>query len=290
MSLFAGFMQDFEDDMFFGLMFPRLINIDMNNYSKNSVSYMIPADIESDDENMKSLRRSKKCGDSCRPQMNPMHQMNSMMNSMLADPFGMLGGFGATGHHNRREIMPFGFPNMNNIFQNFQINANSPNCHSYSSSTVMTMSSGPDGRPQVYQASHSTRTGPGGVRETQKSVCDSRTGTKKMAIGHHIGDRSHVMEREQNIHSGQMEERQEFINLDEDEAEDFNREWETKTRSGMNAIDYGHSRMGARRQRDDIPAILDRSDKSKTGQTAEKKKEIREMKRSNARNAVKYRK
>lgn len=54
-----------------------------------------------------------------RPQMNPMHQMNSMMNSMLADPFGMLGGFGATGHHNRREIMPFGFPNMNNIFQNF---------------------------------------------------------------------------------------------------------------------------------------------------------------------------
>ncbi|KAK6617009.1 hypothetical protein RUM44_005366 [Polyplax serrata] len=261
MSLFAGFMQDFEDDMFFGL-----INIDMNNYSKNSVSYMIPADIESDDENMKSLRRSKKCGDSCRPQMNPMHQMNSMMNSMLADPFGMLGGFGATGHHNRREIMPFG------------------------SSTVMTMSSGPDGRPQVYQASHSTRTGPGGVRETQKSVCDSRTGTKKMAIGHHIGDRSHVMEREQNIHSGQMEERQEFINLDEDEAEDFNREWETKTRSGMNAIDYGHSRMGARRQRDNIPAILDRSDKSKTGQAAEKKKEIREMKRSNARNASKYRK
>lgn len=43
-----------------------------------------------------------------------------------------------------------------------------------------------------------------------------------------------------------------------DEAEDFNREWETKTRSGMNAIDYGHSRMGARRQRDNIPAILDR--------------------------------
>lgn len=79
----------------------------------------------------------------------------------------------------------------------------------------MTMSSGPDGRPQVYQASQSTRTAPGGIRETQKSVCDSRTGTKKLAIGHHIGDRSHVMEREQNMHSGQMEERQEFINLDE---------------------------------------------------------------------------
>ncbi|EEB14880.1 Myeloid leukemia factor, putative [Pediculus humanus corporis] len=181
------------------------------------------------------------------------------MNSMLGDPFGMFGGFGGSGHRGHgRDLMPFGFRNMNDIFQNFQINTNDPNCHSFSSSTVMTMSSGPDGRPQVYQASQSTRTAPGGIRETQKSVCDSRTGTKKLAIGHHIGDRSHVMEREQNMHSGQMEERQEFINLDEDEADDFNREWETRARSGGNSIGYGQSRVRSRRQRDDIPAILDR--------------------------------
>lgn len=52
-----------------------------------------------------------------------------------------------------------------------------------------------------------------------------------MAIGHHIGDRAHIIEREQNYRSGDQEERQDFINIEEDEAEDFNREWEHKTRS-----------------------------------------------------------
>jgi hypothetical protein len=41
---------------------------------------------------------------------------------------------------------------------------------------------------------------------------------KKIAIGHHIGERAHVLEREQNLHSGEREERQEFINLDEGEV------------------------------------------------------------------------
>lgn len=77
------------------------------------------------------------------------------------------------------------------------------------------MSHGPDGRPQIYQATSSTKTGPGGVRETQKTVQDSRSGLKKMAIGHHIGERAHIIEREQNMRSGQREERQDFINLDE---------------------------------------------------------------------------
>lgn len=77
------------------------------------------------------------------------------------------------------------------------------------------MSQGPDGRPQVYQATSSTKTGPGGIRETQKTVQDSRSGLKKMAIGHHIGERAHIIEREQNVRSGQQEERQDFINLEE---------------------------------------------------------------------------
>lgn len=45
------------------------------------------------------------------------------------------------------------------------------------------MTSGPDGRPQVIQSSASTRTGPGGIRETKRTHIDSRSGTKKMAIG-----------------------------------------------------------------------------------------------------------
>jgi len=88
------------------------------------------------------------------------------------------------------------------------------NCHSFMSQSVMTMSNGPDGRPQVYQETMSTRTAPGGIKETKKTVSDSRTGTRKMAIGHHIGERAHILERERNMR-GEEEERQEFINLDE---------------------------------------------------------------------------
>jgi len=86
--------------------------------------------------------------------------------------------------------------------------------HSFMSQSVMTMSSGPDGQPQVYQETMSTRTAPGGIKETKKTVSDSRTGTRKMAIGHHIGERAHILERERNMR-GEEEERQEFINLDE---------------------------------------------------------------------------
>lgn len=46
-------------------------------------------------------------------------------------------------------------------------------------------------------------------------MTDSVTGTKKMAIGHHIGDRAHIIEKEQNLHTGDREEREDFINLDE---------------------------------------------------------------------------
>ena len=53
------------------------------------------------------------------------------------------------------------------------------------------------------------------MKETKKTMSDSRSGVKKIAIGHHIGERAHVLEREQNVHSGDREERQEFINLEE---------------------------------------------------------------------------
>lgn len=36
-----------------------------------------------------------------------------------------------------------------------------------------------------------------------------------MEIGHHIGDRAHIIEKEQNLHTGDREEREDFINLDE---------------------------------------------------------------------------
>lgn len=178
--------------------------------------------------------------------MRSMRQMNSMMmNSMFADPFGMFdmgmhqqqhqGQSALTGahHHQQRNasLMPFGFSSMPNInrLMNLQIPEGAT---SYSSSHVVSMTHGQDGRPQVYKATSSTKTGPGGIRETQKTVQDSRTGVKKMAIGHHIGDRAHVIEREQNVRTGHEEERQDFINLEEEEAQDFDREFTTRSRNG----------------------------------------------------------
>lgn len=177
-----------------------------------------------------------------------MRQMNNMMNSLFSDPFGLMEGYGApaltagsrAASHNSLMPLVSPFPpmsNVNRLLSGSLDQLGNYSSHSYSSTSVVSMSSGPDGRPQVYRASSSTRTGPGGVRETQRSVCDSRTGTKKMAIGHHIGERSHVIEREQNIHSGEQEERQDFINIEEDEADDFNREWEVKSRRSVGAVD-----------------------------------------------------
>lgn len=122
--------------------------------------------------------------------MRSMRQMNNMMNSLFADPFTMMNEYSApaltagnrAGSHN--SLMPYGFPAMPNINRLLSNSLDSlGQCHSYSSTSVVSMSSGPDGRPQVYRASQSTRTAPGGVREVQRTECDSVTGTKKMAIG-----------------------------------------------------------------------------------------------------------
>lgn len=63
-----------------------------------------------------------------------------------------------------------------------------------------------------------------------------------------------MIEREQNVHSGDQEERQEFINIEEEEADDFNREWETKTRSRS---DIGRITSGSRVRHSphNLPAI-----------------------------------
>lgn len=171
----------------------------------------------------------------------------------------LTGGFGPQQNHQQamglgNSIMPFGFPSMPNM--NRLLAGDGMDGASFCSSSVISMSHGPDGRPQVYQATSSTKTGPGGLRETQKTVQDSRSGVKKMAIGHHIGERGHIIEREQNVHSGQHEERQDFINLEEDQAEDFDREFTQKSRQAMrlpNAIREVSSASGSRRQ---LPAIM----------------------------------
>lgn len=180
-----------------------------------------------------------------------MRSMNRLMNSFMPDPFNMLTPFDSSFQQNalmERQNNPnvgglFGFPGMPNMNRLLSADIGS-NGASYCSSSVITMSSGPDGRPQIYQATSSTKTGPGGIRETRRTVQDSMNGVKKMAIGHHIGERAHIIEKEQDLQSGQLEERQEFINLEEEQAEDFDREFTTKAR-GSGARNTGYASIEA---------------------------------------------
>lgn len=116
--------------------------------------------------------------------------------------------------------------------RNMQMMSSDPNALVHSSTTVMSYSSGgPGTNPKIYQASSSTRRGPDGIKETRKSVRDSESGIQKMAIGHHIGDRSHTIERLHNVHTDSKEQRQYFENLDESDGEEFDKEWTQKTTS-----------------------------------------------------------
>ncbi|CAG4942694.1 unnamed protein product [Parnassius apollo] len=180
--------------------------------------------------------------------MRHMRQMNNMMNSLFSDPFSMFGGVGGplaiTGPRHGSSLMPFmpQMPSLNRLFSG-DLDGHMGTGSSFSSSTVV-MSSGPNGKPQVISSSSSTKIGPNGIKETRKTLQDSRTGTKKMSIGHHIGERAHLIEREQNYYSGDAEERQEFINIDEEEAEDFDREFQAK--AGVSQM-RGRGAIAARR-------------------------------------------
>ncbi|GFO18758.1 myeloid leukemia factor [Plakobranchus ocellatus] len=73
------------------------------------------------------------------------------------------------------------------------------------------------GAPKVFEATSSVRQIPGGVKETRKAVRDTETGVERVAMGHHINDRAHIIERSRNARTGESNENQDFINLDEGE-------------------------------------------------------------------------
>ncbi|CAH1772362.1 unnamed protein product [Owenia fusiformis] len=148
--------------------------------------------------------------------------------SMALSPFGMFdqnpfSGFGGM-FQNMQNMQSMMMGGMQGRMMDLQ---NDPNCHSFSSSSVMTYSNTGNGQPEIYQASTSRTTAPGGVREERKAVRDSRSGLERQSVGHHIRDRGHVIERSRNHNTGDREENHNYENLDEDEAEGFHREFNT---------------------------------------------------------------
>ena len=117
---------------------------------------------------------------------------------------------------------------------------------SYAYSSVMSYNNNGSGEPQFFEATSSSRQGPGGVKETRKTLRDSESGVNKMAIGHHINDRGHVIERSMNRRTNERDESQNFINMDESEADRFNQEWSQATHNYRDvpgrAIDDGRRR------------------------------------------------
>jgi len=152
---------------------------------------------------------------------NPFEQMHQQMNSMM------------------QGMMNMRLPDMNGRGGN--------DAHSYSHSSVYSYTSDGQGPPKVFQAAREERHGPGGVKETKKAVKDSESGMQKMAVGHHLGDRGHVIERSHNVRSGEREEKQDFIGLAEHDGPTFNEEWKQATRGGGN----GRHQQYQQRQVDD---------------------------------------
>ncbi|XP_060579077.1 myeloid leukemia factor 2-like [Ruditapes philippinarum] len=172
---------------------------------------------------------------------------------MLEDGRGQDRGNRARGDRERgNEVAPFGefgmgfgnmFGNMDKMMSDmnraFAHASESGNGQSFQQSSFMSYQKSGEGPPKVYQASTATRSGPGGVRETKKALRDSERELEKMSIGHHIRDKGHEIEKHRNTRSGQIDEMQNYINIDEKDVEHFDREWQEKTRTAFKGPDYG---------------------------------------------------
>lgn len=161
--------------------------------------------------------------------MNHMNGLNNMnnMNSLMNNHMQLMGS-----HMNpmaSNQLSLFGNPGLSNM-SSFSMTSMPGQTVSYSSSRVMTSLPGSGGRPQVYEETKSSICGPNGVRETKETVKDSRTGLQQIKIGRHINDRGHLKQKKRNAYNGEEEEEDEYVNLDEEEAEEFHNEFDIKTR------------------------------------------------------------
>ncbi|XP_005864181.1 PREDICTED: myeloid leukemia factor 1 isoform X1 [Myotis brandtii] len=168
------------------------------------------------------------------------------VNSLV--PFGSFGGM-------HTDVSPFQamdrmMLNMRNSMQELQRNFGNlsmdPNGHSFTSSSVMTYSKVGDEPPRIFQASTQTRRAPGGIKETRKALRDSESGLEKMAVGHHLHDRAHVIKKSKNNKTGDEEVNQEFINMNESDAHAFDDEWQNeilKYKQGRQWCNLENTRM-----------------------------------------------
>ncbi|VDM49739.1 unnamed protein product [Toxocara canis] len=177
-----------------------------------------------------------------------MRDMDRMMENMM-DPFGMLSRHSMyagmledasprqrVSHHDDMALMsPFGgfggglFGGIMRHMEDLQSNAMSdPNSHVFAHSTMITYDGRNGGQPRIVEKSVRKT---GDVKETRESLRHGNVG-ERMSIEHTIGDRTHVIEKKRD-RDGRIREQQRFVNLEEDEAEDFDREFTTRARHNL---------------------------------------------------------
>lgn len=162
---------------------------------------------------MNSMMRNMFCDMPSIPSADPFG-LNMMSSSMAMNPFSRLNSF---------------FPSTAMSLHPSLLDMSGSGSQSYyCSSSVMSMSTDFSGRPRIYESTQSTRSAPGGLRETRSTVRDSASGLHQMSIGHHIRDRGHVIQRSRNQYTGEEEHNEEFVNLDDDEVRGFDEEWERR--------------------------------------------------------------
>lgn len=172
-----------------------------------------------------------------------MRHMEAMMEGMLGPMLGAFPGLGAPRRSASLGVFP---PAVDDVFSSAMGRLEQqPNCHSFSSSSVVTMTTDEHGQPQVYQASQSTRTAPGGVKETRRSLQDSRTGLQELTIGHHLDDRAHIVGRKRNRRTGHEDHSVEYVNLDEEDAEGFSQEWQQRAQCSSSSMPRPRSMYAA---------------------------------------------
>ncbi|VDK41944.1 unnamed protein product [Anisakis simplex] len=103
-----------------------------------------------------------------------------------------------------------------------------PNAHVYSHSTMITYDGRNGDQPRIVEKSIRKA---GDIRETRESLRRGNVG-ERMSIEHTIGDRTHVIEKKRD-REGRIREEQRFVNLDQGEAEDFDREFSTRVRHNL---------------------------------------------------------
>ena len=78
-----------------------------------------------------------------------------------------------------------------------------------------------------------------------------------MSIGHHIDNRSHIMQRSRNNYTGEEEHNDEYINLEEEEATKFENEWQNRMHSNRSKVynsSYQQAQIPQKQERLSLPA------------------------------------